>query len=110
MLELTYVSIGLLVIKEFSDISKFRWTRSILSEVPFFDWWKNFRSPFDLWHMLQGLLYTWIAYHLLSDAGYNGLKLYLYTGIWWAVFFFVHNAMYHYFLMKPEWRDWSVFK
>jgi len=96
------VSILLLIIKLLIDSSKFRWFRAWWSDIKFLTWWRSVKSPFDMWHTLYGSIYTYIAYDHLKDAGYAGLELYLYTAIWWAIFFGSFSLIYHYLGMKKE--------
>ena len=103
MLELVYISFGLLLIKLFSDLARNRWNRSWLSSIAIVDWWKNLPTPWDLWHILQGALYTFVAYLWLDYNGYGGVVLVLYLAIWWALFFSVFSLCYHYLFMKREW-------
>jgi hypothetical protein len=105
MIELLCVSCALLCVKLLTDLSKFRWDRTWLSDIRILNIWRNLRSPFDLWHILYGSVYTYIAFDRIYSMGYgyDDYRLYLYTAIWWAIFFTSFSLLYHYGTMKREW-------
>jgi len=125
-LKFTLLFVWLLLTKWLSDISRNRWERSWLSEIGWLDAWKNAPVPFDLWHILQGLLYMiplwmllwyWLDHQCIwfmemekgeqrpiLDWSYKNYLIFIGLCILiWAVFYGLFTLGYHYFLMRGEW-------
>lgn len=117
--------------KTLMDVSKFRWLRSWLSEVDFFNWWRNLPAPLDMYHILYGIIITFPAAYLLFKW-FNGTRWfmkwkkyeqgtpfwkktrwssinYILYGLavllWWLLFYEGFRYMYHHFLMYSQYKD-----
>lgn len=97
------ITLVMFMIKWLCDTSKFRWHDSWFAKIELLNKWRNLRVPFDLWHMLMGLLYTGVAALELKRMGYGFWPAAWRLVVWWAVFFTAFSLLYH----APR-RDWPA--
>ncbi len=116
MIKIIIWAIVVIFLKAIRDRATWGWdTVSWLGEVKWLDWWKNLPTPFDLWHVLDGLIVFFpIGYLLFKWLEKNsgvatvhdwtwlqyGYLLGLLVAFWVVMFVLLMRFLYHYWLVK----------
>ena len=84
-----------------------KWETSVLSDIEWLDKFKKRKSPINLWHFMDGLIYAmWINFALLP----SGYEWKLHISAWlisqFLIIYPMFNFVHHFIMRIPGSRDW----
>ncbi len=101
--------IVVLICKTLRDASLYCWSHTWFKNISLLDYWNNFRVPFDLKHVADGIIITgsfmlifggYCYYELGSWTRRETFWLLICTAIFWVVFYQLFVLAYHKWIRK----------